>query len=83
VSERIKPPCRCSLTVRLETAMAKAIREASGKAILAKTLEKLSGENGVGNDLHFPVKSVTVTPKTDFFQLAVENPWLKNEVSRL
>ena len=60
--------------------MAKAVREASGKVILAKTLEKLSRENGVGNDLRFPVKSVTATPKTDFFQLANENPWLKSEV---
>lgn len=60
--------------------MAKAIREASGKAILAQTLEKLSREDDVDKELRFPVKSVTATTKTDFFHLANENPWLRNEV---
>ncbi len=72
---------RCWLVRFTGVAMAKAVREASGKAILVKALEKVSRENEVGNDLRFPMKSVTVTSTADFFMLAKENPWLDTEVS--
>ena len=61
--------------------MAKAIREAFGKHILASYLKRLATESGSSKDLTFPVRSVTVTPKTDFMELARSNPWLESEVS--
>ena len=61
--------------------MAKAVREADGKALLAKHLQLLASENGVGEGLVLPFKSATVQPNTDFKTLVESNPWLKNEVS--
>jgi hypothetical protein len=62
--------------------MAKPIREAYGKGILSRSLQALcSGENAVcKGELSFPVQTATVTPTTDFKQLAQENPWLETEV---
>ena len=60
--------------------MAKAIREADGKALLAKHLQVLASENGAGEGLVLPFKSATVQPKTDFEALVKNNPWLENEV---
>ena len=62
--------------------MAKAIREADGKAILAKYFSVLraDSESGVGKTLQFPLKSATVRPDTDFSKLVKEHPWLETEV---
>ena len=60
--------------------MAKAIREASGKEILAKYLKTLSSDGGSSKGLTFPVRSATVTPETDLAQLARNTPWLESEV---
>ena len=64
--------------------MAKAIREADGKGLLARQLQILASENGVGESLQLlPFKSATVHPKTDFDALVQDNPWLSTEVSVL
>lgn len=62
--------------------MAKAIREADGKEILAKhfSLLRADSESSVGKSLQFPLKSATVRPDTDFSKLVKEQPWLKTEV---
>ena len=63
--------------------MAKAVREADGKAILARYFDVLRAEteNGaIGKALQFPLKSATVRPDTDFSKLVKEQPWLKTEV---
>ena len=63
--------------------MAKAVREADGKAILASYFNVLraEAENGtVGKTLQFPLKSATVRPDTDFSKLVKEHPWLEMEV---
>ena len=60
--------------------MAKAVREAFGKGMLATSLRNLASESSSAKDLSFPVKSVVVTPKTDFVGLARANPWLETEV---
>ena len=63
--------------------MAKAIREACGKAIVAKSLKSLLAENaGSSKGITFPVRSVTVTASTDFAELARNNPWLESEVRK-
>ena len=59
---------------------AKAIREAEGKALLARYLGVLKSENGVGKNLQFPVKTATVKPDTDFTRIPKEHPWLETEV---
>ena len=64
--------------------MAKAVREADGKAILANYFNVLraDAENGtIGKTLQFPLKSATVRPDTDFSKLVKEHPWLKTEVN--
>ena len=61
--------------------MAKAIREADGKALLANHLQLLASENGVGEGLVLPFKCATVQSSTDYETLVENNPWLKNEVS--
>ncbi len=63
--------------------MAKAIREAFGKGVLSRQLQALTSENGVGKGLTFPVQNATVTPETDFGQLAKDNPWLATEVGNV
>ena len=65
--------------------MAKAIREAYGKGILSRYLQVLtsSSENGPSKALAFPVQTATVTPSTEFRQLAKEHPWLETEVGLL
>lgn len=60
--------------------MAKAIREASGKRILAGYLDKLTSENGIGQELSFPTKTATFTSRTNFKHLAAEIPWLETKV---
>ena len=60
--------------------MAKAIREADGKAILTKYVKTLASENGVGKNLVLPFKSATVKPKTEFETLVKDHPWLESEV---
>jgi len=64
--------------------MAKAVREAEGKAILAKkfqALQQQSSENGRGRpNLCLPVRTATVTAKTDYTKLAKEHPWLEKQV---
>lgn len=61
--------------------MAKAIREAYGKGVLSGYLWALISEDASGGkELSFPVQTATVTPKTDFGQLAKENPWLETKV---
>ena len=60
--------------------MAKAIREAYGKEILSRYLKTLLSKDGACRELSFPVRAATVTPKTDFGQLARDNPWLEMEV---
>jgi hypothetical protein len=63
--------------------MAKAVREADGKAILASYFNVLraEAENGaVGKTLQFPLKSATVRHDTDFSKLVKEHPWLETEV---
>ena len=65
--------------------MAKAIREAEGKAILAKYFNVLradADECAVGKTLQFPLKSATVRTDTDFSKLVKEHPWLETEVRR-
>ena len=64
--------------------MAKAIREADGKAILAKYFSVLraESESDVGKTLQFPMNSATVRPDTDFSKLVKEHPWLETEVKR-
>lgn len=59
---------------------AKAIREAQGKSLLSRYLNVLKTKNGVGNSLSFPVKSVTITPKTQLSKISEENVWLEKEV---
>ncbi len=60
---------------------AKAIREAQGKSILSRYLNGLkTDEEGVGKNLCFPVKSVTVTQSTVLSEIANENAWLEKEV---
>ena len=59
---------------------AKPIREGQGKSLLAKYLTVLKTENDTGSTLQFPVKSVTVQPKTDLSQVSNENRWLEKEV---
>ena len=66
--------------------MAKAVREADGKAILASHFDVLraDAENGtVGKTLQFPLKSATVRPDTDFSKLVKEHPWLETEVKTI
>lgn len=61
--------------------MAKAVREAFGKKLLAQYLQGLrSDESALDKDVSFPVKTATVTAKTDYAVLAKENPWLETEV---
>ena len=63
--------------------MAKAIREAEGKAILGNYFNTLraDAENGtIGKSLQFPLKSATVRPGTDYSKLVMEHPWLETEV---
>lgn len=65
--------------------MAKAVREADGKAILANYFSVLradSSEGAVGKTLQFPLKSATVRPDTDFSKLVKEQPWLETEVNK-
>ena len=62
--------------------MAKAVREAFGKNLLARYLQgKGSDSSELCKDLSFPVKTATVTSRTDYGVLAKENPWLETEVS--
>ena len=61
--------------------MAKAIREADGKTLLAQYFEVLRTQYGLGRDVRLPVKSATVTPDTDFAKLVKGHPWLETEVS--
>ena len=58
--------------------MAKAIREASGKALLCKYIASLtaSGENRID----IPFSCITVTPGSDITGLANSNPWLETRV---
>lgn len=63
--------------------MAKGVREANGKDILARYLQTLTSEDAAFKELSFPVQTATVTPKTDYGQLAKDNPWLETEVSPL
>lgn len=62
--------------------MAKAVREADGKALLSKYFNVLraDSESNVGRALQFPLKSATVRPDTDFSKLVKEHPWLETEV---
>ena len=62
--------------------MAKAIREADGKAVLAKYFDVLraDSESNVGKSLQFPIMSATVRPDTDFSKLVKEHPWLETQV---
>lgn len=64
---------------KVVAAMAKAIREAYGKETLSRYLQTLSSSE----QLSFPVQAATVTPRTDFGQLAKDNPWLETEVRML
>ena len=65
--------------------MAKAIREAYGKNLLARYLEELSSasdsSSGPVKEVCFPVRTATVTARTDYALLAKDNPWLEAEVS--
>ena len=69
-----------SHSLNLEEMASKAIHEAFGKNILVQYLEKLSSENCLGKELSFPVKTATVTAKTNFKKLAEDTPWLESVV---
>ena len=58
--------------------MAKAIREASGKALLCKYIASLtaSGENRID----IPFSCITVTPGSDITGITNANPWLETRV---
>ena len=61
--------------------MAKAVREAYGKGLLARHLQAIaSSKDGASRELAFPAQTATVTAETDFKQLAKEKPWLETEV---
>ena len=62
--------------------MAKAIREADGKKLLARYLDVLRSEDGndLGTSLVVPVKCATVLPATDLATLVKDYPWLETEV---
>ena len=60
--------------------MAKAIREADGKALLFKYFRTLLESEGLGKDLVLACKTATVTADTDFSKLVAEYPWLDTEV---
>ena len=59
---------------------AKPIREAEGKALLARYMGVLKSETGVGKNLQLPVKTATIKPDTDFARIPKEHPWLETEV---
>lgn len=56
--------------------MAKAIREADGKALLFKYFRT----QGLWKDLVAPFKCATVTPNVDVNKLVEDHPWLGREV---
>lgn len=56
--------------------MAKAIREADGKALLFKYFRT----QGLGKDLVAPFKCATVTADVDVSKLVEDHPWLGREV---
>ena len=61
--------------------MAKAIREADGKALLSKYFKKLTADNGVGKGLVLPFKSATVRLNTELSALVKDHLWLETEVT--
>ncbi len=60
--------------------MAKAIREADGKALLFKCFETLVSSDGLGRDLDLPFKAASEDPDTNVSELLKEKSWLQSEV---